>query len=57
MGGVLANENFHQIHREIPFPGERNFTVNLLKIFVPRGMKFHGESFEKFRSLGNGISR
>ena len=38
------------------FPGERNFPVNQLKIFVPRGMKFLGRSVENFRSPGNEIS-
>ena len=40
---------------EFSFPGERNFTVDQLRIFVPRGTEFHGGSVGNFRSPGNGI--
>ena len=42
---------------KISFPVERNFSVDQLGIFVPRGTEFPGGSAEKFRSPGNGISR
>ena len=33
-------EIFQLIHRKIPFPGERKFTADPPKNFVPRGTKF-----------------